>query len=460
MVKIMFMARYDTQTRGVLVLFPTRLDAGDFSRSRIAPLIDENPKSIGQMVEDLDRQHLKKIGNLFCYFRGTGTRIGLKSIPADFLIVDELDEITNQMALDMARERLSHSENPRILLISNPSLPDFGIDAEFQRTDQRYWLLKCALCGEHTCMEDTFPECLREVKDGRVIRACVKCGAELNTARGEWVAKKPGVKDRRGYHFTQLYSSYVDPGEILRLYRTTNNLQDFYNLKLGLPYVSAENRLSKEEVLSLCGSYGIASSHKGPCYMGVDQGNELHAVIIAPHEGKDGAIVHLGVYRDWEEVERLVDKFKVRVGVIDAMPETRPAREIAEKHKGKVFLCYYSNQKRPAPVWDRRKMTVMVDRTNSLDTSHAAIQEGRIVLPRETEVVRTFAFHCHNTAKKLVEDEEKGTKRYVYVKLGEDHFRHAFNYAVMGLEKIQKQGGGIISGARLIYQGYGQPCPD
>jgi hypothetical protein len=37
----------------------------------------------------------------------------------------------------------------------------------------------------------------------------------------------------------------------------------------------------------------------------------------------------------------------------------------------------------------------------------------------------------HNVAKRLEEDEETGSKRYVYVKLGPDHFRHAFNYEAM-----------------------------
>jgi hypothetical protein len=46
-------------------------------------------------------------------------------------------------------------------------------------------------------------------------------------------------------------------------------------------------------------------------------------------------------------------------------------------------------------------------------------------------MLREFAEHCSNTAKKLEEDEQTGSKRYVYVKLGPDHFRHAFNYEAM-----------------------------
>ena len=57
--------------------------------------------------------------------------------------------------------------------------------------------------------------------------------------------------------------------------------------------------------------------------------------------------------------------------------------------------------------------------------------DGEIVLPKECEIVREFAEHLHNVAKRLEENEETGSKRYVYVKLGPDHFRHAFNYEAM-----------------------------
>jgi hypothetical protein len=53
-------------------------------------------------------------------------------------------------------------------------------------------------------------------------------------------------------------------------------------LKIGIAYVEAANRLTVEEVLSLCSNEGIAESDEGPCFMGVDQGKDLHVVI-----GKD-----------------------------------------------------------------------------------------------------------------------------------------------------------------------------
>ena len=117
--------------------------------------------------------------------------------------------------------------------------------------------------------------------------------------------------------------------------------------------------------------------------------------------------------------------------VVDALPETRNARAFAERNKGKVFLNYYSEYQKGKYAWNERDLTVTCNRTESLDASHNEIMKGEIILPRECEIVREFAEHLHNTAKRLEEDEETGSKRYVYVKLGPDHFRHAYNYEVM-----------------------------
>ena len=53
-------------------------------------------------------------------------------------------------------------------------------------------------------------------------------------------------------------------------------------------------------------------------------------------------------------------------------------------------------------------MTVHSNRTESLDASHVEIQFARVALPRECDIIRQFAEHCANTAKKLEEDAETG----------------------------------------------------
>ena len=139
----------------------------------------------------------------------------------------------------------------------------------------------------------------------------------------------------------------------------------------------------------------------------------------------------LGIYKDWEELDRLMKNFNVSRCVVDALPETRNARAFAERHKGRVYLNYYNQNQKGHYAWNERELIVSCNRTESLDASHKEIMDKSIILPKQSEIVQEFAQHMHNVAKKLEEDEETGSKRYVYVKLGADHFRHAYNYEAM-----------------------------
>jgi len=441
MLRVMYKSRF-LDLRGTLYLFPSRGDAIDFSKSRISTLIQDNPETIGTWLSDVDSAGLKKVWKTSLYIRGMRTAISLKSIPVDMIVFDELDEAP-QNAVDKAMERMGHSEYRLVHMLSNPTLPDYGVNRAFQETDQLYWLLKCDKCGHYTCMEDVFceakppetPRCLVELPD-RVYRACEKCQAELNPSVGQWVAKRPSITDKRGYHYSQLFSHYIEPADILHQFRTTHNLTDFYNLKIGVAYVEAENRLSVQQVLALCSDVGIASEDAGPCSMGVDQGKDLHVVIGKNHPQKAGKIIHVAVYRDWEELDALMKKFKVARCVVDALPETRNARAFANRFPGRVWLNYYNEHQKGSYAWNEKEHVVSCNRTESLDASHREVVDEALVLPRDCDMLKTFADHLHNVAKKLEEDEETGSKRYVYVKLGPDHFRHAYNYEAMARQNM------------------------
>jgi hypothetical protein len=78
---------------------------------------------------------------------------------------------------------------------------------------------------------------------------------------------------------------------------------------------------------------------------------------------------------------------------------------------------------------------VVVNRTEALDASRAAVRERLLLLPRHTPIVEEFAKHMTADAKVLVEDEETGAKKYRYIKTGENHFSFAFTYAWLGASK-------------------------
>jgi hypothetical protein len=416
---------------GLMYLFPSKTGSGDFSRSRVAPFIEKNPESIGKFIKDTDSVGLKRIRGKNFIFRGTKSTEGLRSDPVDFIMYDEFDLFPEGIEA-VARERMGHSEYKWEHYLSNPTIPDFGIDKQFQQTDQQYWMLKCPKCGEYTCLEDSVTDddigCIAEYADGRTVLLCQHCrDGVLDPAIGQWVAKNPSVTDRRGYHYSQLFSQYFTPAEIIHAFRTEANRAAVYNYKLGLPYIEAENRLSIEEILKLCGTAGNASSDSGPCYMGVDQGKGLHVVIGKLHPDR---IVHVGEYKDWNDMDRCVENFNVLRCVCDAMPERRNARAFADRHPGKVYVNYYNEHARDGAAWNEAKCQVSSNRTESMDGSHLMLSQSQVGLPRECQPVREFAEHCHNVAKKL-DEKEDGSKRYIYVKLGADHYRHAWNYAVL-----------------------------
>ncbi len=414
--------------------FPTRTDVLDFSRSRVGPLLADNP-FLSRLMTETDTAGLKRIGDAYLYLRGMQSSVGMKSVPADMVVFDELDE-TPPAAKAMAKERLAHSDFKRVIELSNPSLPDYGIDEQFQKSDQRHWTLRCQSCGHWTAPVKEFPTKLgQEVKviqprpDGSYYLACLKCGGELDLAAGEWVADFPD-RTIHGYRISQLFSSKVDPGEILDEYRTTRFPDRFYNLKVGIPWADLERRLDIMSVLALCGDAPMAERSDGPCIMGVDTGKDLHVVILGAR-GEEGRrkVIYLATCHDFSDLDTLMERFHIGRCVVDGLPETHATRDFARRHPGRVHLSFFNEHQRGSPKWDRESMTVQVNRTEALDASRAAIREKRVALPRRQPIVEEFATHMAGDAKVLEEDPDTGAKRYKYVRTGPDHFSLAFTYA-------------------------------
>ena len=426
---------------GVIYFFPTDRDVSDFSKSRIKPLITENT-CISEQAADTDEVGLKKVGKSFIYFRGMRSNIQMKSVPADKIVVDEMDE-ADPSACDMARKRMSHSAFKWESYLSNPTIPNYGIDAKYQESDQRSWLLKCPACGDWANPLDEFPENMVK-QDDRFLMVCRKCGAALDKAAGEWVAKYPERLAVRGYQYSQLFSEFVSADDIMKEYlkaQETGRLNLFYNLTLGLAYVSAKEKLHKNDILELCSKdfpknpFDEANS----VFMGVDQGRDLH--IVYKKKVGDKILTWFDVQKDFEALDKHMDN--IAVCIIDALPETRKAREFAVRHRGKVYLNFYNANQKGSAKFDEQNLTVQENRTESLDASHEFfVSKANVLPPRNYPEIESFADHCSNIAKKLEEDDITGSKRYIWVKLGDDHYRHADNYATIAL--MSNRGGANI----------------
>ncbi len=439
--------RYPT---GVLYLFPTGDDVADFSRARFNPLIQNNPASIGRYVRNTDSTNIKQIGSSMLYLRSARATTmieGLKkdasklrSVPADKTVFDEVDLMDPAMVLE-ALERMSHSTVKEEAYLSTPSIPEFGVDARYNASDQRVWMIRCQKCNHDTCLELSFPDCLKERPDGTVYRACLHCGADIYPTHGQWVPQHPGC-DTAGYWISQLNSAYVDPGDILKLYLDppNGNLQEVMNSKLAMAYISADNRLCPEDVYSLCSRDAIARAEKQfHTGMGVDVGKALHVTIGRKIRNGRKKILYVGAVPDFNDLHDLAVRFNVECAVIDLYPETRQVRDFQDSEEFRVIGCQYRDQMKDGERIDELAGVITVARTELCDKTHNNIVKGLYEFPRRSPDIEELAKHCSNIAKVLEMDERRGISVYRYRKLGPDHYRHSLNYLDIALEYVSDQ---------------------
>jgi hypothetical protein len=182
--------------------------------------------------------------------------------------------------------------------------------------------------------------------------------------------------------------------------------------------------------------------------MGVDTGRQLHVVILCRDRSRHDLqhVVHLGSYREFSELDELMERFNVTNCVIDGLPETHATRDFASRHRGRVHLNFFNEHQRGSAAWKHEDSIVQINRTEALDASRAAVREGKITLPRQCREIAEFAQHMASDAKILDEDPDTGAKKYRYIRTGPDHYSLAFTYAWMAAPRYCAVGGTVETG--------------
>ncbi len=445
---------YGRYQEGVLYLFPTTDDVNEFSKSRFAPLLSSNKLAIGQYVKSggkgTDTASLKKIHNAFLYLRGArlsekrgeqAESSKMKSIGVDKVVFDEVDHMEEEV-IAKARGRYYDSPWQEEVFIGNPIIPGLGIDQQWQKSDQRHWWRQCSSCTKYTCAELFFAEdperCVGVRSDGTGYIACKNCGREVFIKDGEW---QPELKDNtnymRGYRWSQLTSAVCDPLDILRDFREPpeGNIADVYRLRLGLPYIAAEDRLTEPQVYDCCGLEAQYDSHPGPCAMGVDVGIVKHIIIGVRSSREQYRIVKTIKLSAWEDIHDLARKFHVKSAVIDIRPYQDTVKKFQESEPYQIFLCEYSNNPAYLRKWDIKLGVVKDYRTALFDQTHRmVITPGMLTIPRFSPEIKEFAKQICDAYKILDTNKKTGAKEYRY-KGTKNHYRNAMNYFLLAASR-------------------------
>lgn len=448
----------DIKRMDALYVLPTTDDASVFSAGRFDKAL-ELSSHMQSMFSDVKNVKHKRAGSTNMYIRGSNSESGLKSIPVSLLVLDELDEM-NQENIPLATKRLSGQLTRKTLMISTPTIPDFGINDQFNDTTQEHFFFPCPSCGKK--IELKWPEsvvvCGENTTDPDIEKShliCYECKARLHHEdkhaflnKGKWVAQYPDRKDR-GFYINQLYAMHLTPADqvkdFLKGKRDLAAEQEFFNSNIGVPHIVKGAKITRQMVDSCVRDYRMLDfNRQGLVTMGVDVGTMLHCEIddwqLQGRSGYDlNTYARCRVLRhcevmDFEQLDQLMLEMGVHFCVIDSQPERRKALEFANRFPGRVRLCRYPMgvNGRALSASADEEMFVNVDRTSWLDMSLGRFKTGTIELPSDTTEDYKNQIQAQVRIPKI---DQNGHPIAKYETPGnrQDHYGHARNYAEIAL---------------------------
>lgn len=208
----------------MMAVSPTVEMAKRNSRQRIDPQLDDVPELRARVAPARSRDSgntvlSKEFPGGVLVMTGANSAVGLRSMPARYLFMDEVDgypgdvEGEGDPILLAERRSATFAKRRKILLVSTPTTKSTSrIQREFDQSDQRYFYVPCPDCGhtQHLRFAQLRWEEGNPDSAGYCCEACdAFIGEHQKTAmlsQGFWQATKEGDGQTRGYHLSSLYS--------------------------------------------------------------------------------------------------------------------------------------------------------------------------------------------------------------------------------------------------------------
>ncbi len=429
----------DQYKENSLYVFPTSGTVADLVQERLDEPINNSKYLSGVsgrakkiMKKQADKVGLKRMSKGFIYFRGANKPTQITSVSADAVFVDELDRMLVE-SIPYLRKRMMHSKRKWMRWASTPTIPNFGIDVKFEESDQHFLQLKCPCCNEWQVL-DFWDNVNKENK--QVI--CSKCKKKIipYKCQLEWVPKYPN-KNKRGYHISQLYSPLLDIEELIEESEREAEweIMQFMNQSLGLTYEPKGGKITEQDMDSCKRDYTIPSLSDFS-FMGVDVGKKFNVVIIDKEK-----LLYCGECRTVDELVGLAEQYKSKCAVIDGNPEGRAAEEFCIRAQGNNHMCWYVDTSgfSKGEWFKTEELKVTTGRTMSLDKYNNENKKQKIKFPKNLESYPEFKKQLKALTRVQAENK-KGDIIAQYLKTGEDHYRHAYNYANLAKEIFSKVG--------------------
>jgi hypothetical protein len=412
------------------------------------------------------------------------------SISSDFLMHDELD-LSPQEIIALYQSRLQGSELQMTQSFSTPTFANFGIDKEYQKTDQREYMMRCPAC-RHVQIPRFSPSFVHledfpfgDIRDfteltveqiatlnleGSYVK-CEKCQRRLDLgddSHREWVATFPSRTNFRGYQVRPFSTPRLKPAYIfgqLALHKERGTIRRFYNTVLGEEYTAADARIQKEDVEAAMrkGTAAIPDlSPDVPCYIGIDVGFTCH--ITVSYDDEQGW-PHFVLYETIpaaflvRRVEELMKIYNIIQGAIDRFPYTNEANEIRDLTHGIIMPVQWRSDKPLVPVFENDTKDLShytAGLTFSMDRVQMLLAQHKMSISGYQGQRDTLINHYHDMVRNDSPNGEQNEMAEWMKTSGVDHYMHATAFNLLSRRISEHRFSTMLSTITTSGSFYGQ----
>ena len=359
----------------MLAVAPTVELAKRQSKQRIDPMLDEMPilreKVKPARSRDSGNTVLSKdfIGGVLV-LTGANSGVGLRSMPARYLFMDEVDGFPGDVdgegdpILLAERRSATFKRRRKIFLVSTPTVKGIScIQREFEGSDMRYFFMPCPDCGHFQHLKFAqlkWPE--GKPKEAKYSCECCEFlieeqHKEAMLAAGVWRPTAEKESDTKGYHLSSLYSpvgwfSWADAAVMFEQAKKHPDLmKGFVNTVLGEPFEEEHEAPEWQRIYERRETYQQSKIPDGGLFLtaGVDvQKDRLECEVVAWGRNKeswsvdyivlDGDTARPEVWqrlshilqRDWVHVSS--NTMPIRVMAVDSGYATQTVYDWVKQH--------------------------------------------------------------------------------------------------------------------------------
>lgn len=443
----------------IMYSLPREKDLKDLVPTRFNPMIDNSP-IIQEVAGNLDSVRRKQIGDTYIHFVEASTEP--RALDVDMLINDEVN-LSDQNVLDQFAYRIAASPYKIRYQLGTPTVPYFGISDLIENSDWKLWHVQCPYCGKWTVFNENWTSILKVTKHriyygGNCCDKCKDIGySPDDIADGKWVAQNPN-NPVSGYQVVRTMDATTSAQELYVMWKKTRNERNFHNFGLGVPYISGGIDLSKESVLHECVDSDLEKEEFGnksnKYYVGIDQGNILHLVILREGEDEILELVYADVIDDkggnpFHKVEKIINRYPKANIVTDLLPNRHSALGLVKNRKNAWGATFQGRIKSDSSFYSLSKSDdnlVSIQKNDSLDelvTQYVKTGKLRFYTDNgQTDVVvEEIAEHLANLQRttKTRQLFNIGEQTFsIWESVGPDHYAMALVYALTAFNIMRK----------------------